>query len=216
MRFYRCFAVCLLLVLFSASAALASSMCDQTFTIHGKTKGETSLLFWDEYRGGQCGEWYGCALVLGIPGTPLMTLTADRQTWVASLLDDLPTEEMERVEASDGVYRINDSVWVEPPPEDTIFVRKFSGLVSGGSYGDARAWHRMCSSNCEDYPIVHGCVSDVVYAYEGGVYKNYTFKEVLYYPESGYLVVTTDQPLTAVGLDTMHGLLVLKLEQSSE
>ena len=216
MRFYKCFAVYLLVALISASAALAASLCDQTFTIHGKTQGENSLLFWEVFRGGECYHWYGYALVLGDSVTPVMTFNPEDQTWVSRLLGDLSTEGAVNIESTEGVYRINDSVWIEPPPVDTTFVRKFSGLISGGSYGNAAEWHRMCSSNCNDYPIVHGCEADVVYAYEGGVYKSYSFKEVLYFAESRYVVVITDQPQTAVGLDTMHGLLVLKLELGFE
>lgn len=211
MRFYKYVWAGLMVALILPSVAWGASFCDQTFTIHGKTKGDHSLLFWDEYRGGECGEWFGCALVLGDSVTPVMTFAAGRQTWMASLLADLPTEEGVHIEASDGVYWLNDSVWIEPPTEDTTFTSKFSGLINGESYGDAGGWHRMCSSNCDDYPVVRGCVADVVYSYEGGVYKNYIFKEVLYFPESRYVVVITDQPLMAVGGDTLHGLLVLRL-----
>jgi len=216
MRHTLSYVVRLLILVGLFSPVNSASLCDQTFTIHGKTKGENSLLFWEVFRGGECYHWYGYALVLGDSVTPVLTFNPEGQTWVARLLADLPTEEAVRIAPTEGVYRIDDSISVQPPPEDTTFVSKFSGLISGGAYGNASEWHRMCSSNCNDYPVVHGCGADVVYSYKGGVYKSYSFKEVLYYPESRYVVVITDQPQTAVGLDTMHGLLVLKLELGLE
>lgn len=211
MGLHKSIVTCFLGVLVLMPVVFAASMCDQTFTIHGKTKGDHSLLFWEVSLGGDCHQWYGYALVLGDSVTPVLTYKPKGQAWIGPLLRDLPVEKVVRIEPNEGAYKINDSVWIQPPVEDTTFVGKFSDLINVGSYENARGWHRMCSSNCDDYPIVRGCVADVVYSYEGGVYKNYIFKEVLYFPESRYVVVITDQPLMAVGGDTMHGLLVLRL-----
>jgi len=195
-----------------ASTALSSSLCDQTFTVYGKTKGENSLLFWEVIRGGACEGGYGCSLVLGDSVVPVMTFNSGGGTWITRLFTDLPVEKAVKIEPSEGAYKINDSISIDPPPEDTTFVRKFSSLMRA----DPKGWYRACPVNCSDYPIVHGCQSQVVYAYKGGVYKNYQFKDVIYYPESNYIVIVTDQPAKTTGLDTMHGLLVIRLTHTSD
>ncbi len=194
----------------------ASSCCDQTFQVYGKTAGDNSMLFWSVTLGGECGGHFeGYALVLGDSTTPVLTFGHRSGDWVPRLFKDIREEKPVQVEQVNGRFVINDSVWIEPPPEDTTFVRKFISVINQGG-GDPRSWYRMCPVDCSDYPVVHGRQSEVVYAYKGGVYKSYKFKEVIYYPESQYVVVITDQPQKAVGLDTMHGLLVIHLTHATE
>jgi len=216
MRFCKYLAMCLLIGLFSSSTTLTATLCDQTFTIHGKTSGENAMLFWSVVLGGECeGYIRGFVLVLGDTITPILTTQKWGMDWVPRLFKDISEEKSIKIEETDGRYVINDTVWIEPPAEDTTFPRKFGTVINRGGDGP-KDWYRECPVNCSDYPIVHGCAAAVVYSYEGGLYKNYSFKDLLYYPESGYLVVITDQPLKAVGLDTMHGLLVLRLKTNED
>ncbi len=216
MRFYNCLAVCLLVGLIPASTALTASLCDQTFTIHGKTSGDNAMLFWSVVLGGDCEPIVrGFVLVLGDTTTPVLTTQRWGMDWVQRIFNDISEEKSIKIEETDGRYVINDTVWIEPPAEDTTFLRKFQTVIKHGCRGP-KDWYCECPVNCSDYPIVHGCEADIVYAYEGGVYKSYSFKDVLYYPESGYLVVISDQPVKAVGLDTMHGMLVLRLKTNED
>ncbi len=60
-------------------------------------------------------------------------------------------------------------------------------------------------------PPVDGVRINLVYHYPTGLYINYEINKVYYSPNFGYLLIFTRQPKLAVGLDTMHGFVILKI-----
>ncbi|MCP4570655.1 MAG: hypothetical protein GY841_23980 [FCB group bacterium] len=206
-KFAAIFVICLL-----STGALASSMCNQVFTVYGKTKGEHSILFWDVYIGGDCYHWYTHALFLGYEQPHIMMDGHDfgGKDWIPQILTDLPVEPSFTIGETEGLYRINQTAYFTPPEHDSTFMDKYSRLGNDGP-ADARHWYNECPVNCSDYPVFYGAESELIYSYDKGLYKNYGFSQVIYFPESKYLVLVTDQPATAVGGDNMHGLMVYKL-----
>ncbi|MCM2272877.1 MAG: hypothetical protein NDJ18_10045 [candidate division Zixibacteria bacterium] len=65
----------------------------------------------------------------------------------------------------------------------------------------------------KDLPIFEGVRAEQLYMHRA-LYKNYSIREALFYPESSYLVIVTDQPLKQAGMDTMHGLLIYRIAKS--
>ncbi|OQA00291.1 MAG: hypothetical protein BWY71_00770 [Planctomycetes bacterium ADurb.Bin412] len=61
-------------------------------------------------------------------------------------------------------------------------------------------------------PGFDGLSARLVYFYPAGLYVNYEIDRVYYFPKSRYLLIFTRQPQKAVGLDTMHGFLLFRLE----
>ncbi|MDH4156735.1 MAG: hypothetical protein OEW00_05610 [candidate division Zixibacteria bacterium] len=205
------------LLLLLATTVLSATLCDQTFTIYGKTAGDHSIFWFDEYVGGECYFWEVNTVYLGYDRPYVMSMRHDGggKDWVPQLLADLPSEAGTILKDSSGVFRINDSVSFTAPPPDSTFPRKHARLANDGP-ADARHWYRVCPVNCSDYPVFTGVEADLVYSHKRGLYKNYGISRAVYYAPSGYLVVITDQPQTAVGLDTMHGLLIYKLRLPQE
>jgi hypothetical protein len=154
------------------------------------------------------------SVYLGYERSYVMTMRHDGggKDWIPPLLADLPSEEGRILHDSSGVFRISDSVWFTAPPPDSTFARKYALLANDGM-GDARHWYRVCPVNCSDYPAFTGIEAELVYSHKRGLYKNYSISQAVYYSPSGYLVVVTNQPQKAIGLDTMHGLLIFRLRQ---
>ncbi|MBN2227140.1 MAG: hypothetical protein JW763_07215 [candidate division Zixibacteria bacterium] len=190
----------------------AATFCTQEFTIYGKTAGDHSILMYEIYTGGECEDWTIHSLYLGFDSPKLIGggTGATGKDWIPILLNDLPHDTRVELSDSNGAFYINDTTYFTPPQLDSTFKRKFMHIIrEGGS--DERDWYRACQSGCSDYPEFYGADAELIYVFRGGLYKNYTIKEAVHFPESGYLVIIIDQPLTATGMDTMHGMLVYRL-----
>lgn len=193
--------------------ATASSLCDQSFVVHCKTEGPQGLLFFDVLVGGACGNNTSYIISLDSKQSKVWTRRADYykpdSPFVA--LSGINLEKKLMLKESSGRYNLNDSAFVSLPEHDSTFRKKLIRMSHDGN-SDAHHWNRECPVNCKDLPQFNGVRANLIYTYPGGIYKNYTFSEVIYYPKSGYLVVVTYQPLKAVGGDTNHGLLIFHLE----
>lgn len=190
----------------------SSSLCDQSFVVHCKTEGPQGLLFFDVIIGGACGDNTSYILSLEQDNSKVWSRRADYYApdspFVALSGHSLEKEKL--LKESNGQYMFNDSAFVTLPVYDSTFQRKFFRLCHNGSC-DASRWNRECPVNCKDLPQFSGVSAKLIYTYPGGIYKNYTFSEVIYYPKSSYLVIVINQPLKAIGGDTNHGMLVFHL-----
>jgi len=198
------------LLLMTASPSSSSTFCDQTFTLYGKTAGQHAMLIWELYIGGECESRTTHVLFLGPQKTRLMKYDDEAQSWVPDVLDELPTEAFVIVPDSAGAYHLTAGASMTAPPPDTTFPRKWD-KIGGSNYADAAKWYRECPVNCLDNPAFLGVEAELVYWYEGGLYKNYSIKEVAYFPESGYVLIKTNQPIGLPGMDRMDGLLIYRL-----
>ncbi len=201
--------VCAAVVALSA-VAVGSTFCVQTFTIYGKTAGEHGALMWDVFIGGECESTTSYCLFLGNARPYLLTTTGSAKDVFPEFLSENRPEKSKTLRSSESKYFISKGVYVTPPPPDSTFQRKFGKVINDGG-GNAWDWYKACPVNCSDYPVFFGTDAKLVYEYQGGLYKNYAFSQVIFFPKSKYLVLVIDQPTRAVGSDSMHGLLVYKL-----
>ena len=193
--------------------AIGSSLCEHTFEIHGKTDGEIGLLFFDVLLGGECGLKESFILSVEPDKSRVWTRSVDYYGTdsLNTVLNSLSLEKELSLRNSNGRYLLNDSAFVTFPVNDSTFQNKLFRLCYDGPC-DAKQWNRECPVNCKDLPQFSGVSANLIYTYPGGIYKNYTFTEVIYFPESSYLVIVVNQPLKSNGEDTNHGLLVFHLQ----
>jgi hypothetical protein len=201
----------LLCVILLSESPMAATFCVQTFTVYGKTAGEHSILFWDMEVGGDCSSDTTFALFLGDDNACVMTDRLNSKEFVPQFLSEVGSEKSVVLTDSSGIYRIADSVYFTVPATDTTFLATFSRLNTLGAMGNGRDWCRDSPVNCIDYPVFSGTGATLIYRYAEGLYKNYRFEQVTYFPGSKYLVLVVDPPVVAHGLDTMRGLLVYRL-----
>lgn len=193
------------------SSAVAASFCEQSYTILGKTAGDTAWLYFDEYVSNECQESHLYAVLL----------TPDRHVILQGYVGDdsigaawgvlpfmgLPTEQPIHLFDSAGIFRLPSGGQFSVPTDPDFPLRWQNVDYSLNS------WERQMTYPTKEFPIFEGVKAEQLYAHRA-LYKNYSIKEALYYPESSYLVIVTDQPLKQVGMDTMHGLLIYRIAKS--
>ncbi len=202
----------LILILVSASSQIdASSCCDQTFTIYGKTQGEYSILLWDLLIGGDCYSWYTYVFLFS-PDTVRQFMAEYGKGgagWAYDFIANNDEEPIDTLESDGGVYHLNSQISVLQPPVDSTFDDKMKRLADE-CYG-ADIWYKKCPVNCIDYPVFEGCDAKLLYYYKKGLYKNYALKAVYFFPVSNLVIILTNQPYVAIGLDRMDGILIYKI-----
>lgn len=96
------------------------------------------------------------------------------------------------------------------PAADAKLMAEFEKHIQAGGSG-ARTWNE--SSAKYSLPAVTGAKAFLDYYYPNGLYINYTLDRAYYLPQSGRLLIFTRQEKTAVGMDSMHGFMILRIEE---
>lgn len=108
----------------------------------------------------------------------------------------------------DNVWK-NDDLRIEPPEFDSLLAEEFNDHIrQGGS--NANSWLNVKGNDGIKIPEIDGIKTELLFSYKKGLYINYEISEVHYFPND-FLLVFTNQPQKAVGLDTMHGFLIFKI-----
>ncbi len=197
-------------------SAQCASLCEQFFTVQGKSYGTMSVLAYQEQLTGDC-EQYRLHLVF-INDSLTTSIETEGLSSPPSQMDGFfelfGRERCDTLRDSSGVFIIGYRESCSVPKEDTSFNRKWVDFLrSGGS--SSRDWCELYPLECTEYPAFHGVEAALLYKHPGALYRGYSIATSLYYPTSKILVLITHQPRKAVGLDTMHGVLVYRLKSST-
>ncbi len=131
--------------------------------------------------------------------------------WLDENAKNLRTEIAVPLKLNDeGLLEAQDAyISIAPPKENDQLLEKFNEHVrQGGS--NAVTWHKKKDLDGVTEPAVSGIDTKLVYHYPAGFYVNYELDRGYWLPRSGYIVVFTEQPIRAVGMDTMHGFMILR------
>jgi hypothetical protein len=184
---------------------------EQVFTVFDKTAGKYSMMFYRlqyegrNYGGREPSMFY--VLFLLPDRVHVLESRSLMGNWVDKFYANLPLDSFIVVEDSNGVFRLNDSVYVTAPPIDTAFETTYNGL----SVHNAKTWDWERPGEWRDLPIVHGLELGGTYSSPGGIYKNYRIRQIRYYPASEIIIVFTEQPLLDQNKCTMNGLIISSL-----
>ena len=190
-----------------------ASLCEQFFTVQGKSYGTMSIMAYQEQLTGDC-EQYRLHLVF-IHDSLTTSIEDDGLSSPPSQMDGFfelfGRERCDTLRDSSRVFIIGYKESCTAPQEDTCFDRKWVEFMkSGGS--NSRDWCELNPNECAEYPVFHGVQATLLYQHARSLYRGYSIVEAMYYPTSKILVLVTHQPRKAVGLDTMHGVLVYRLK----
>lgn len=194
----------------------ASSLCHQIFDILGKTAGEQSVLLFTVELTNECERTTMYAALL--TSDSAIVLSKDEATdpaWPVTFLSGNETEQPIVFDSGLTEYVFGNGWTLSPPVYDSTFESTWREFSSRG-YGGLREWYWHCPTDCADLPVFTNCDARLAYRYGGGLYKNYHFSKVLWYPDSHVLVCVVLQPMLAEGMDSMHGLLVYHLYPEGE
>lgn len=113
----------------------------------------------------------------------------------------------------DGSHGSTELSWtVSAPAEDPNFAADFGRHIEAGGCS-ARSWAQANPSRAMQMPQFENARAHLLYSYGRGLYMNYRLDGALYLPQSRLLVLFTRQPLKAVGMDTMHGFMLLRITE---
>lgn len=192
-----------------ALSADCATMCEQFFTIQGKTYGTMSMLVYQEKLTGECESYRLHYVFIHDSLTTSMEVGGfDKPT--DGFFQVFGRETCDSLRDSSGVICIGYNQTCTAPAEDSCFDRKWvEFIMAGGS--SSRDWCELYPMECAEYPSFSGVEADLIYEHAGSLYRGYSIELAEYYPRSGILALITHQPRTAVGHDTMHGVLVYRL-----
>ena len=118
----------------------------------------------------------------------------------------LPLERLEDGRLADPSGKLTIAA---PAPDSNLLARFHEHIAAGGS--NALTWAAAMGQSPLQPPRVNNSPAKVLYPLPGGLYLNYALDRGWHFPRSGLVLLFTHQPTRAVGLDTMHGILLLSV-----
>ena len=213
----------LVFVLFvNARTVLATTNCVEVFKFLGLSLGPDSRpVFWiSRDTTGECMNSELLQIVIERSGsTVISTYLEEYGDWTALRegIRHLETEPPVKVEKNNnGTWMIGESVGqIRVPAKNPDFDELFD-QHQNEDFGDGSSWNKKYGVDGISLPLIDGLNTELVVYYPGGLYVNYDISQAFYFQKSGYLLVFTHQPRLAIGLDSMHGFLILRATQEKD
>ena len=185
------------------SLKIYSTFCEQTFHFFFLSKG--SPTFWiGENLSGECqiSYLYNISIRDSIVSVSKSELK-EYNKW----------DELKNISGFFRKYKeLDDNDLVITPPQFDPGLRDaFNNHVyEGGSNG--YTWNKKHGLDGIILPTVENLKSELLFYYHFGLYINYKIASVHYFPDARLILIFTEQPLRAVGMDTMHGFLIFEIK----
>lgn len=178
-----------------------STYCEQTFKLFFLTKGYKT--FWiGENLNGECqtSTLLNISIIDSI-ATLTKTSMKNYNSWneILILSDAFNTYEAP----------IANNLGVTAPLFDSTLAKSFISYLDEGGH-NAIKWNAVYGENGIMLPIVQNFEFDLLFYYDAGLYINYKISDVQYFPDADLAIVFTEQPVRAIGMDTMHGFLIFR------
>jgi hypothetical protein len=104
---------------------------------------------------------------------------------------------------------------ISAPGEDAELFEKFRDHIKAGG-SNAKTWHKKMGRAGVTAPKLNSAKAELLYYYPSGLYVNYDLDRAYYFERSGQVLLFTTNQARAVGMDTMHGFMVLKLTETGK
>ncbi len=182
-----------------------SSFCEQTFHFFFLSKG--SPTFWiGENLSGECEISY------------LYNISIKDSKVSVSKSELKEYNKWDEIKNISGFFRkykeLDDSNLVIAPPQFDPGLRDAFNkhVVEGGSNG--YTWNKKHGLDGIVLPNFDNIKTELLFCHQAGLYINYNISNVHYFLGARLILVFTEQPLRAVGMDTMHGFFIFKIMQT--
>lgn len=197
----------------NASKVLTTN-CHQTFHFFFLSQG--SPTFWiGEDLSGECE--YSRLLNISIDDSSVSISQSELKEYnnwgtIPKLSSLFRKYEEQSVEFKDNIWQ-NKDLKIYTPVYNPLLAEEFNEHIrQGGS--NAYSWIKINGKDGIILPEIDGIRTELLFSYKTGLYINYEISEVHYFPNS-YIIIFTNQPLKAVGLDTMHGFFIFKIRRDT-
>jgi hypothetical protein len=200
------------LIVFLVSLFLFTTNCTQKIHFVGMTEGQTTATVWVmEEVGGECGFTVMHQICMD---TAWRVHSTDNYyegdtTSAGKMIRDMHVIAVQHpVMQKDGKFNADPTMSFSKPKSNARWMEKFKD-----NYYSAWDWNKQVRDSSIVPPIFTGCTAELLYAAPRGLYVDYLISEVSYSPQTGILLICTQQQMMAPGMDTMHGFLVYRLKK---
>jgi hypothetical protein len=213
------FVVCIVcLITCSTRISETASNCNQSFLFLLATADNNPVFWIAEDVGGEC--WYSHLIQIAVEDTTdtaTYTALGSYKSWnwkgLEEKLKGVICQPAIELENQNGMWSLPGLSWrIGVPPPDSAMLKLLQKEYKAGR---ERSWNVNYGIKGVSVPSAEGLDIEMVYYYPEGLYIDYTISKVYYFPQSRYILVFTNQPRMASGLDTMHGFLLLKIVKDS-
>jgi hypothetical protein len=192
----------------------AATFCEQELFFLVKPAGPTDCYWIGESVGGECGFDQIVGVFVRSDGAEASVISLKRETdWrdVRAFVSGIEAEQFLTLQNDEGVFSHADpAIVVSAPASNPELLDAFSQLESSG--GSCEDWNNSRGADGLVQPGFEGCTPTLVYYYPKGLYIDYRIAAVHYFAASRSMLIITEQPRRAVGLDTMHGFMIFRVD----
>jgi hypothetical protein len=207
----------IILIVWLTQIPNAATNCNQSFTFLLATADHNPSFWIIEDVGGEYS--YSHLIQISVEDTVVTCVSISRigygnWKWLQENANHIISEPATELKNQNGVWSIPGLSWyIEAPPRDSILLELFQKEYYAGR---ERSWNELYGIKGISVPSVERINITLIYYFPEGLYVDYTISKAYYFLYSGYILVFTNQPRMASGLDTMHGFLLLKIAKESE
>lgn len=200
--------------LFTFDYAFATTNCKQAFTFLGMTQG-TNPTFWiTEELSAECDVTYLVQVAIHNSNATLISTEMELDgncSRLKELMKCFVTETPVELINKNDIWKPGDESWfIKAPTFNQNHIIEFKKHISEGG-NNGRSWNDERKLKGVLVPEINSVDARMIYFYPSGLYINYDISKAYYFPKSGYILIFTSQKKLAVGLDTMHGFILLRM-----
>jgi|GEM_PF-5003128 len=205
----------IVLLCLTTAESIATTDCSRDYEFIGFTKCDRQVIWIGARIGGQCQSNGLLAIdVLG-DSCSIRTFGFDYEMkpgFVKTALAQFPGEPSSlKVELIDDWIPLESTISIKYPTARESALDSMEHVFDSTRDNHAWTWSKYSGDAAIDLPWIEGGELDLISYDPNGLYLNYRFKEVFYFSESRLLLIFTNQPRIAYGLDQMHGYLLFRV-----
>jgi len=209
----RVFAIAL--VFAEVTNSHATTFCEQEIFLLFKSKGKTCTFWLGENVFGECQYSHIIQILISQHVITTFLKLEKVNDWekIKQGLSSFSQEQPIQLTNEKGVFFIDypGKNVIEPKRNDELAELFREHISNGGSNG--KSWNEHMGIDGICLPQCNGLQAKLVYFYPAGLYVNYRISKVYHFKSSRYLLILTTNPMTANGFDTMHGFLILDIDE---
>ena len=200
-----------LFIFFFSLNVFFSTICEQKFTLLGRSKGQTPAFLIIQDLSGECESSTLLQIALMPEGPVKFDLEfgeKDRWQWFKNNMDSLRMEPFVQLDNHDDSWIAANMKWkVSNPLPD----KELLNQIEKKPFVIGLHWNKEKGTEGIQLPVFDGIKSKLIYYLPAGLYVDYSIEKAFYFKQSGYIILFTSQERKAPGLDTMHGFLIFKI-----
>ena len=202
-------------VMLQTTLSTATTNCTRSYEFLGLTRCDNLVVWLAQRLAGECQSSNLIVIqVLGDTGSARTMFIGDeaQSGFAKTALAQFPGESSSlKVELIDDWIPLDSTLSIKHPTARELALDSMEHVFDSTYDNHAWIWSKYAGNTAIDQPWIKGGELKLISYDPNGLYLDYRFKEVFYFPESRLLLIFTNQPRIASGLDQMHGYLLFRV-----